>query len=237
MRMSLGLLCLCAVILGTMVFGMSAHGEPGAQWLIIDEDGKALDPAALPAGLQWSLENDDASLLTTLFKIAVKVLCTASSFMGAGLVAEGKLKNGFIVKFTGCQTYLNETLSVACAPHSSGAPAGTVETNPLKGLIVLHTGKVKLVLVEPEMGETLATLLMGETCSLPSSIAVKGKLYLKDCENLLEVPLVEHLVEQGPLTDLWVQNKTAEHTVTLDGSANALITGLHLGLSWAGMPG
>jgi len=222
-----------------MVFGINAHGEPGAQWLVIDEDGKALDTATLPAGLQWSIENSDASLLTTLVGITVKVLCTASNLMGAGLVAEGKLKNGFIVKFTGCQTFLNgsKTPSAACVPHSAGAPAETVETKPLKGLIVLHTGKVKLVLVEPEMGETMATLLMGEACALGESISVNGKLYLKDCENALEIPQVEHLVEQGPLTDLWVQKKTAEHAVTLDGSAITLIGGLHLNRPWAGMPG
>jgi hypothetical protein len=72
----------------------------------------------------------------------------ASSLMGAGLVAEGKLKNGFIVKFTGCKTFLNGTLSAECAPHSAGAPAETGETKPLKGLIVLHTGKVKLVVTK-----------------------------------------------------------------------------------------
>jgi hypothetical protein len=130
MRTSLGLLGLCAVILGMMAFGINAQGEPGAQWLIIDEDGKALDTATLPGGLQWSIENGDASLLTTLLTVSIKVLCTASGLMGAGLVAEGKLKNGFIVKFTGCKTFLNGTLSAECAPHSSGAPAETVETNP-----------------------------------------------------------------------------------------------------------
>src|SRR6476469_2597029 len=238
MRSRLGLLGLCAVVLGMMAFGMTAHGEEGAQWLVLDEDGTALDTATLPAGLQWTVEKNDVSLLTTLFKVALKVLCTASSPMGAGLVAEGKLKLGFKAKFTGCQTFLNgsATPSASCVPHSSGAPAGTIETTPLNGLIVLPTGKVKLVLVEPEMGETMATLLMSELCPLGESIPIKGKLYLKDSENMLEAHEVVHLVEQGPLTDLWVLSKTAEHVVTLDGSAEVFLTGLHLDRPWGGMP-
>lgn len=238
-RSRAGLLGLCAVILGLMAIGINAHGESGAQWLLLDKDGTALDPATLPAGIQWEIEKEDVSLLATILKSSFKVLCTASQLTGAGLIAEGKLKIGFKAKFTGCQTFLNgsPTPNGNCVPHSSGAAAGTVETNPLKGLIVLHTGKVKLVLVEPEMGETIATLLMSELCPLGEKISVNGKLYLKDSENMLEAHEVAHLIEQGPLTDLWVQNKTAEHAVTLDGSAEVSLTGLHLGRSWGGMPG
>jgi hypothetical protein len=59
---------------------------------------------------------------------------------------------------------------------------------------------------------------------------------VKDSENLSLVNLVKHLVEIGPLTELWAISKTAEHVVTVLGSSWVFLTGAHEGLKFSADP-
>ena len=86
------------------------------------------------------------------------------------------------------------------------------------------------------MGEKFVTIETSEECSVGSKIPVIGKLTLKDCKGAFSTEQTEHLVEQGPLTELWTISKTAEHVATLDGSGILILGGAHAGLKWSGTP-
>ncbi len=248
-RSRVGILTLCAVVLGLMSFVTGiAQAEPGSIWLILDKDGTLLTTATLPATAQITLEAEDGALLTKILGIKVRILCTAAEAIGASLEKEGKITNGSKVKFTGCKTFLTpsgkaEEESKACSPHTKGAPAGTIETNKLLGLIVLHKlepsgTKDELVLIHPSEGTAFVTFEMEATCPIGEKIPVNGDLLLQDCEKAFLKHQVIHLWVQGPLTELWVLNKNAEHLETsLDGSVLAFLIGPHLNLSWGGDPG
>ncbi len=239
-RSRLGLLALCAMVLGVMAVSASA-AQAAAQWLILDTNGTVLDAANLNASLGATIENEDAALLTHILGINVRILCKSANLINVKLIGEGKLSEGK-VQFGGCLTFLNEVDNTSCKPHSKGAEPGTVETELGLGNIVLHelTGGTKdeLTLIHPVVGTTFVTLEMEETCPIGSKVPVSGELFLKDCENAFLTHKVTHLIEQGPLTELWVLNKNKEHLETsIDGSANIFLTGAtHTGLSWAGDP-
>ncbi len=227
---------LCAMVFGLMAFSASAaQATVGANWMV---NGVNLTDALLPGVDITQIENGSAALLTKIAGTAVHFLCTGAKIIGAKLELNGSVTNGGKVRFTGCITLLgglSGSPSVVCEPKSAGQPGGTIETNAGKGLLVLHEGE-GLTLIEPSVaGGPFATLLFGEECSLPEEVKVFGKLYLKDCKNIKnEEPT--HLIEQGPLTHLWVISLTAEHAANIDGSAIVELTGEHKGKNWNGLP-
>lgn len=243
-RTKLGLLGLCAVVLGVMAFSASAaQAEAGASWLILMANGEVLTGAQLPATIEGEIENSDASLLTEILKIPTKILCTAGTLTSAELIGTGSVKKGAKVKFTGCKTFLKgeATANELCLPHTKGTAGGTVETNAGHALIVLHTleggTKDELVEILPDEGETFATLEMNEACPIGEKVPIKGKFVVKDCEGKFLEHLVKHLIIEGPLTHLFAISDTAEHKSTIDGSAWIFLSGAHAGLKWGGMPG
>jgi hypothetical protein len=246
-RSKLGLLGLCAVVFGVMAFSAgSAQAEviknekgeviAAAKWLILNSAGVVKTGTELPALIQITeLEGKTASLLTTVLGIAVEILCTSASFEeNVQLIADGSLSHGRVV-FHGCITKLNGVQNNKCVPKAGGAEPGLLLSNKGKGLIVLHNGG-ELTRIEPLEGETFATLNMGAECPIGELIPVRGKLYLEDGQNAFLTHQVTHLVKEGPLTDLWVLNKTAEHKATIDGSAIVALTGAHEKLLWSGDP-
>ena len=219
-------------MLGLIAIGaQAAQAEPGANWRM---NGANVVVALLPSLQIGAVENNTLSLLTRVAGVSVTFLCTGEELIGAKLETEGRITAGFKIKLTGCVTLLNGMLSAVCTPFSAGQPLGTVLSNELKGLLVLHEGQ-GLIRIEPKMGETLKVYEFHEECPLPA-IPLKGKLFLKDCKNELRVELVTHLFEQGPLTHLYVISDTAEHAVNFDGSATMILTGAHAGFTWSGQP-
>lgn len=223
--------CLAGLVLGLVASfaAVSAHAEVGAQWAVGDYDAKEK-----PATVQASKLEPSIKLLTTILKSSIEISCSNLELVGVELVGEGKLKEGGKAKFTGCLTKIKGVESKACAPHSIGQAAGTIESLETKGEIVLHE-KGGLTRIEPKSGETLAVLEMSEVCALGEEIPILGKLTLQDPE--LATSLVEHMITQGPLTELWVISKTAEHVATVDGKAKVTLSGANAGTEWCGSPG
>ncbi|MGH2975454.1 MAG: hypothetical protein ACRDLL_11390 [Solirubrobacterales bacterium] len=224
-------LCLAGLVLGliTLFTAASARAEVGAQWAVGDYDAKET-----PASVQANKLEKGITLLTTVLKSSVEFSCSNIELINVELIGEGKLKEGGKAKFTGCLTKIKGVESKACVPHSKGQAAGTVESLETKGEIVLHE-KAGITKLEPKSGETLVTLEMGEECPFGEKIPILGKLTLKDPE--LTTLLVQHLIVQGPLTELWVISKTAEHVATVDGEAKVKLSGAHEGAEWCGAPG
>jgi hypothetical protein len=231
-----------AVIALVALTAAGAQAEENALWLIVDEKDKhTYEAGELHASIGVTLENNDGSLLTKILNVNIKILCTSVEIIGGALLGQGTISEGKL-KFSGCDTFLNGVKSAPCKPKTAGMPAGTILTNWLTGLLVLHILKPSgikddLVKIEPSEGLALANILTGEECMVGEAITVNGTVFLKDCTNALLNRQVTHLFEQGPLTDLWVSSKSKEPPETsLDGSALVFLTGAHFGLDWAGEP-
>ena len=238
-RSRLGLLGLCAVVFGLMAFAAGgAQAEPGAKWLILNSKGEHVELLAAIAVVE--VEKKTRTLLAEIRKIKTEILCTGAKLIGVWLEPGGGLTNGGKVQFSGCIVILNGTLNKNCQPKAGGGAVGTIITNAFKGLILLHklaSGVLDdLVEIEPSVGETFVTINMGAACPIAENIPVRGKLFLKDCEDLFLKHLVKHLIIEGPLTHLWLLNLTAEHAAKIDGTGWVALTGAHEGLRWAGDP-
>lgn len=239
-RTKLSLLGLCVVVLGTMA--MSAGAAQGAtlSWLVLN--AAKTTATNLKAQLLGEKDSTHLTLLTKLLGLKISLTCTAFSFKEVFIEPVSKLSTGGKVVFTGCELYENGVLGTAlgCKLHSSGAAAGTIESGKFKGELVLHTlaggGTEVLTKIEPEVAGGNFVTILTEGCVLPESNPVKGVLYLKDCLKKATVHESKHLLEQGPLTSLFLGSDTAEHLETsLDGSIWVKLTGAHAGLDWASM--
>jgi hypothetical protein len=205
-------------------------------WLALDEiEGKVLEN--VKAALASKVDSGNVSLLAHMLGMVVKVSCSSEELSGANLETEGKITAGFKAKFSGCSVTNGETgKSIEeCQVKTSGQSWGTLLSNGLKGELVKGE-KENLIKVEPKEGTTLATLLTGEACLLAGEIPLSGTIYLKDGKGELTTNLVEHLVQVGPGTELWVGAKTSEHLETsLDGSAILSLSESQSGLKWGAM--
>jgi hypothetical protein len=252
-RAKLGLLGLCAMLFGLMAFSATAaFAEPGATWLLAKEDKAETLIPFLEA--EVAIEQDEEKekppkyvLHTEILKIKVLFLCTGIEGINIKLKAEGKIGEGGKVKFSGCTTDLNGATASECVPKGGGGAAGTIITAPGHGLLELHILKpievkhdVILVLPDPieeKTSETFATIELPVGCPIGTKVPVIGKLTLKDCQELLLLHLLKHLLEPfEPLTELWAISKTTEHKATVLGSVWAKLIKEHEGLFWSGDP-
>jgi hypothetical protein len=256
-RSKLGVLTFCIVMLGVMaIFAGLAQAssfvklvldkdntlleivEAGTStWLILNSSGTTA--TELKALLVGEKDSEDLTVVTHLLGRLFWVTCTNFELVGVNLEKEGKLTTGSKIVFTGCEAYgkgpLTEPLN--CKLHSTGKAAGTIETNKLKGELVLHKGESKLLMkIEPEVaGGTLKTFLT-EECVMPESNSLKGRLYLEDSLEQITTHAVKHLLVQNPLTFLYVGTDTVEHLETsLNGSVWVKLGAAHTGLKWSAM--
>ena len=252
-RTRLGLLGLCAIVFGLMAFGTSgAQAEVGAKWLILVENAKKeielKEGSTLHASVGLEIDSPVLVLHSEILKIKTLFLCTEVKADEAKLLKDGTIgkeegvPSGSKVLFGGCTTDLNGSLAPECKPEDPTAGSGKISTQPGHALLVLHelTGGVKDDLTEiiPDtgLGTTFATIHLPAACPIGTSVPVIGKFFLKDCEEKALMHVVKHLVEEGPLSELFTISKTAEHAAKLLGSAWAFLTGEHSGLSWDGDP-
>jgi hypothetical protein len=238
-RSRLGLLGLCAMVLGLMAFGATGAQAEGT-WLILNSINQVKTGTELPAIIELEKESSVYVLHSKIIGIAVLFLCTElkavnAKIFGAGAVGKGPgEEKGSKVLFSGCTTDLNGAAAPECTPKdATEGVAGTILTKEGHALVVLHEGQ-DITKVLPDEGETFATIEMGATCPIGTKVPVIGSLALKDCENLALTHLVKHLVEPfEALTQLWTISKTEEHKATLLGSAWAKLGGEHTGLKWS----
>jgi hypothetical protein len=252
-RTKLGLLGFCAMMFGLMAFSATgAQAEVGAKWLLAEKVGTNLIPF-LPATVNLKVDKDASGnnipfvLHSEILKIKTLFKCTEIKAVKAVLLAEGNIGEGVgavkgsKILFNNCVTELNGAVATECKPETEGV-SGEIVTNPGHGEIVLHelTGGVKDDLTEiiPDTGlnTTFVTIKLPVACPIGTSVPVIGKFFLKDCKDLALTHLVEHLVEEGPLSELFTISKTTEHAAKLLGSAWAFLTGEHEGLKWSGDP-
>jgi hypothetical protein len=248
-RTNMGLLSLCAMLFGLMAFGTSgAQAEVGAKWLILTSGGVLKTGAELHAKVNLEIDSPVLILHSEILHIKTLFLCTEVKVDEAKLLKDGTIgkeegvPSGSKVLFAGCTTDLNGSPAAECTPEDPTAGVGRISTQPVHALLVLHelTGGVRDDLIEviPDtgLGTTYVVMHLPAACPIGTSVPVIGKLFLKDCENKALEHLIKHLVEEGPLSELFTISKTAEHATKLLGSAWAFLEGEHLGLKWSGDP-
>ncbi len=239
-----------ALALGVMALGAtSANAEAGAVWKI---GGVSISSALKPQIQVTELETLAATgvkegiLLTKVGLSKVEILCTELKFVDALLGLTGSAIGK--IHFGGCITKLNGgAASGACKPHSPLAAEGLIETNALKGLIVLHIlkdaegkeiGKDELLELTPASGTVFVDFKMGKEvgseCSIGSHFEIAGKAFLRagtTTEGKIET--VTKLFSEGPLSALLFGGNAA----TIDGSAKVALIAPHAGLQWSGLAG
>jgi hypothetical protein len=230
MRSKRGLkaLGLCGLVLGAVVLGTSGvQAEKGANWKVEGSNLESLSPEVVIA----ELATEDMVLLFKVGSSNVDILCIGATFIGAHLEVEGKVSENQ-VKFGGCKTKINGTVSSRCEPHSPGAEKGELVSAPLKGSLMLSGGEA-IVLFEPASGSEFLTIEFGSLCALGNTCVITGKNSVKDSQGELEVEKVTHTVEQGPIAGLLAGSNAA----TVDGAGVLALAGAHQGLKWSGVPG
>src|SRR6476469_6336932 len=263
-RTKLGLLGLCAVVLGMMAMSASS-AQAALSWLILNS--AKTTATELKALLVGKKDSAHLSLHGEVGGFKIVVTCGTFTLNGVSLETGGKLTEGGKVVFGECGVYKTAPLTgdymPKCSVKSPGAATGTVETNEGKGELVLHTfathepGKVELkevlTKIEPKAGPTgnFATLRFeGAECVLPEGNQVHGTLFAQVWEALVKEkkkPLpcdknatkhqLEHLIVEGPLTALYVGGHSAKQleVTKILGSAWILLAGAHKDLHWAAM--
>jgi len=240
-RSKLGLkaLGLCVLVVGLMALSAgAAQAEVGSSWFF---NGAKLAEALKPE-VQATIENEMASLLTTLGGKKIHILCTALKLIGATIFNPNGQALGKI-DLSGCKFFKlitegGATEEVkACTPTAEGVK-GLIVTNFMKGLIELHEpsagvkeGIVKFV---PETGTVIASINLGEECGFGETLKLSGSIGFKDCNKEFTVEKVTHLFE-GALTNLVINEGTT--AATLDGSVNVILNSAgHVGKTWSGKP-
>jgi hypothetical protein len=237
-RTRLGLLGLCAAVLGVVVFSVAgAHSEVGAKWLYANSFGAPVAFLDASAGLE---AQSDWVLHTEIAKTKILFECKKIAAVNAVLKTEGRVGEGAKLKYSECVTKINGSTSSGCQPNAGGKESGVIVSNPLHGLVILVElgGGVKddAIKVLPDSGETFATLEFGSECVLGTKIPIIGIGLIQDSENLLLTGLVKHLLSFSPTSQLWVISKTIEHSATLLGGAWVFLTGEHAGLKLSADP-
>jgi len=237
LKVALGLCLLALGLVGASPAHATMHWNvAGAPWAVTKPVVGALDETGV--------------LHTTIAGNTVLWECKKGELVGVSLETEGKVKGGDI-KFSECITKINGVTNPACEPNDSGTNPGVILTNPFDGLITLHTtasGEKQDIteitsLVEEIVGgvkqPVLGRIKMSAECPIGANIPIIGKLTTIDVTNgvtngseILKEQLT-HLIERGPLTELWVLSKTEEHKATILGKWKV---NLASDQNWSGTP-
>jgi hypothetical protein len=225
---------------------------------VTDPDGKGIGDVLLPELQITELEElkdvtdpgKHAVLLSIIAGKKVALLCKKANFEGVKLLLLGSILGK--ITFEECIFKIGGITQGVCKPHTEKDPEGTIKSVLAEGLIKLHKlvsdGKLDdTVLITPEnaLGELIekfTTIILGKEgveneCSVGEKLPISGKLSIKDCLGFFRQEKPTHLIEEFPaLTELWVLNKSVEHTATIDGSAIVELAGEHKGFEWAGLP-
>ena len=234
-RPKLGLLGICVMALGLIFSASATQAETGAKWLFAEKGAGSGLVAFLEAN--GSAEIETTNVLHTKIS-GINVLGECPIIHVTYTLTGGKVTH-ILATYLKCVIKLNGAPASECEPIAEGIK-GAIKLKPSHGLIVLHelSGGIKddIVSILPDSGETFATIEMGALCPIGTKVPIIGKATVKDCQNLALTHLVKHLVELGPLTELFTISKTAEHIATVLGSSWTFLTGTHEGLKFSADP-
>jgi hypothetical protein len=243
-RLGLKALGMCALVLGMMAVwaGTASAENTGGSWTY--ETGgvlKTFEGALAEPSIDGTLEETATLHAKVLGGTELLYHCEEVKVVGGKLKANGVVLGKLV--FHKCKTLLNGVTSAPCAPNAGGTHPGLIETNLIEAQMLLHklaSGVVdKILVASPEnaAGELIVDFTFVESeagCSIGQKVLIGGKFAIQDAAPTTHS--VNHLIKEfAPLTDLFVISKTAEHKASILGSANAFLTGAHVGFKWAGL--
>jgi hypothetical protein len=222
---------------GSLTLEMGGEHK-GLEWAVSQADAdwrvKGVSLTTLSPEVVAEAEKGGLTFLSKVIGVKFELSCNSMLMIGVKLQAEGKIATGAKLKFQGCTTKLNGTISKACEPNNGGVEPGVWVTKELKGLLALRKS-VPVVRFVPSSGEVLTTWEFSKECAIFTKASLIGIISLKAIELTTEVEL--HLFEGGSFGDLWLISKTAEHETSIDGSAIFRLFFPHSGMPWSGVPG
>ena len=243
-RLGLKALGLCALVLGMMAVwaGAAQAEESGGKWTYINpttSELKTFEGALSEPGVEGVIEKETVGILHAKVLGGTSLLYECKEVTVVG----GKLKPGGIVLgklvFHKCETFLAGVLSKNCNPNAGGVHPELIETNLIKGemlLFKLENGtKDKILVATPdEANNDFAFVESTEACSIGKKVLIGGKFAIQDLEPTEHK--VKHLIKEfAPATHLFVISDTPEHAANILGSAEAFLNGEHAGYKWAGL--
>ncbi|MDX6602321.1 MAG: hypothetical protein QOF13_1523 [Solirubrobacterales bacterium] len=179
-------LCLIAGL--SLAVLVATHAQATPEWMAT--------PPGEPPEVSGKVEKA-LVLLTAVGKTPVEIACEGLTIEKGLLEVEGK--GSATASFTGCLTWVNGKLAPNCKPHSPSAAAGTITTNPLVGLLKLHTleggAKEGLIELAPKTGTVFVMTELGPLCAVGNKFNVTGTLFARDSGGELEVEAETHLLE------------------------------------------
>jgi len=225
---------LLALLAGLMAFSAAAaQAEPGAYWEV---GGVQIKDKTLLPEINARKDSPHGIFLTKSGLSTLEIDCTDIAFSSGLLHELGRITGS--VSVTNCITRLSGSEAPLCKPHSPGAAEGTIQTEPLEGLIKLHktATETKVGLLEVlavNAGMIFVTIQFGSGKCAIAGANITGTGFLKDCKGLGLINELEHLFEEfKPLTKLLYGANPA----LIDGSAWAFLIGAHTGKLWSGQP-
>ena len=245
-RPGLKTLGLSVLMIGVMAIGTAgvAQAEVGACWSLINPANGKLEcfPSNLEPKVEIALEERTGTLL--IENTNLEILCAKGALVTAGgtLGPEGTVLLGKVL-FSECiglergPPLGQLKILSACTPTDPKDGFGTVVTENILGLIVLHNGEPVLLLKDDSaLNENLATIFMSSECPVGDEIIIKGELILQDTrgKTAFETHATSHLIQE--FTGLQLM-KVGTKKATLDGTAIISLVAPHNALKWAGHAG
>jgi hypothetical protein len=236
-RTKFALLGLCVAIIGTMAMYASTAQGSTLSWLILNSTHTTA--TELSAEVLAKTDSSTIKLNTEVTGLTPLIVCSSFAFAGVLFIAVGEIGPGALIILASCKVVNHKGEEYKCTVKSSGAVAGTIQTNKLKGKLVL-VGSELLTKIEPESGPTgnFATIRFeGAECPLPESNQLHGTLYLKDAQGFATTHKLEHLFESASSTALYIGGHSAKQleVTKIVGSIWVSLGGAHKGLEWSGM--
>jgi hypothetical protein len=241
-RRKLAVLGFCAVVVGIMAMSASSAQAVTVSWLVLN--GAKTVATNLLAQVLGKTDSTHLTLDGEVAGLKIAVTCTNFILKEWFIAPVEKFDENGKAVFTGCKVYKAAPLieEYKCTVNSPGAPAGTIETNALKGLLEL-VGTKLLARVEAlagPAGSIVTIQFTGPECVLPESVQLHGTAYVEDCQGQATTHKLEHLVQPDSVsaTKIYIGGvdsaKQLEVTKLL-GSVWVFLGGAHVGLEWSGM--
>jgi hypothetical protein len=217
-RVGLPVLCVTAAFV-LMAFASSAAQAALPRWM--------LNTVNVPGDLTVTavIASDKLTLLLSkAIGTTIAIDCKEQALVGNKLLLETNGKATASVEFKGCSTELGGKPSAGCQPIEPIVAGGELQ-------VALHEGE-PLIKVTNSTG-TLARIEFNlATCTLPSSVPVKGTEWLLDCLGIPETEWSSHLVIEAKLAaEMLGGLKFGSEPAAIDGSL--IIEQVKLGTSFA----
>src|SRR6476469_9656292 len=134
-RTKLALLGLCAVVVGMMAMHASAAQGATLSWLVLNSAHTVA--TELKAELIGEIDSSSIKLNTEMAGLTPLFTCNAFAFTALLFAAAGQFIAAGAIILAGCVPVNHKGESYKCTVKSTGAPAGTIKSNELKGGLVL----------------------------------------------------------------------------------------------------